>query len=925
MLAEYDIFLSHAWKDGALPQHIADALTAAGLRVWFDANEIDDFAGITRAVTEGLAKSKALLAYYSATYPLRRACQWELTAAFLAAQTEGDPRRRVLVINPEGGADHIHPIELRDAKFRNTPNTDGEMQQLVQAIVKHVGKLSGPLADIHPLTAPNWYGMTPVGSTRFVGRLKEMWEVHSLLSASDVTQITGATVNIGQLSGLGGVGKSLLAEEYALHFGAAYPGGVFWLRAYGNDDAKLLAPTRSRSNSSSESLSDSSLRPEQQSNLSSGAQTDSPLRSEARSNLSTADPTETPRTSRAAATWGEPGAQAPGRSGDETEPRSGDTLGPDAREALRADQMRAMADRLGIDTHGLTAEQIEGALARKIATENKPCLWIVDDVPNGLDVDALRRWFAPHALARTLITTRSREYGSLAEGIDLSVLTPDEAFQLLTSRRKPTNKDEEAQARALANDLGYHALALDVTASALMSYGGAEPYGQFREELTNPGDDALELSTELADALPNGHEKSIAQTMLRSIRNLGAEGQDFLRLASVLAVAPIPASLVTAVFENADGLDRTKAEQRQRKAFHDVTTASLAEKAGENRDARAVHTLVSRAVRFREKASPERTQALRTAAVEALRAEIAKVATDPRIRGGESELLAAHARQLVTAPANVNEANLLGWLGRYDDERGSYVSASTLYAHELAFRRQAQGEEHPATLTARNNLAQTMQAQGDLAGARQQQEQVLEARRRLLGEEHPDTLRARLNLAATVSAQGDLAGARQHEEQVLEARRRLLGEEHPGTLTARNNLASTLYAQGDLAGARQQQEQVLDARRRLLGEEHPDTLTARNNLAQTMQEQGDLAGARQQQEQVLDARRRLLGEEHPDTLNAAWNLFRTLQDLDELAVARTTLARDLRWLLDRDPATLGADQRQIREMVAETVKRVDNE
>ena len=66
-----------------------------------------------------------------------------------------------------------------------------------------------------------------------------------------------------------------------------------------------------------------------------------------------------------------------------------------------------------------------------------------------------------------------------------------------------------------------------------------------------------------------------------------------------------------------------------------------------------------------------------------------------------------------------------------------------------------------------------------------------------------------------------MAGARQQEEQVLEARRRLLGEEHPATLTARLNLAQTLYAQGDLAGARQHQEQVLEASRRLLGEEHP--------------------------------------------------------------------------------------------------------
>jgi hypothetical protein len=41
-----------------------------------------------------------------------------------------------------------------------------------------------------------------------------------------------------QLRGMGGNGKSLLAREYAIRFGGAYPGGVFWLNAYGNDDTK---------------------------------------------------------------------------------------------------------------------------------------------------------------------------------------------------------------------------------------------------------------------------------------------------------------------------------------------------------------------------------------------------------------------------------------------------------------------------------------------------------------------------------------------------------------------------------------------------------------------------------------------------------------------------------------------------------------
>jgi tetratricopeptide (TPR) repeat protein len=921
--AEYDIFLSHAWADGERPQQLADALTKAGLRVWFDAAEINDFASITRAVTEGLAKSKTLLAYYSKTYPLRRACQWELTAAFLAAQTEGNPRRRVLMVSPEEKPDHIHPIELRDAKFRNAPKDDVEMRELTEAIRNHVAAIDGPLADIRPLTSPNWYGMTPVGSTYFVGRMKEMWEVHSLLHAGDAAQVSyaaAATGGIGRISGLGGVGKSLLAEEYALHFGAAYPGGVFWVRAYGNDDATAA-------------------------------------------------------------------------------------LGPEQREALRADQLRRVAERLGIDTHGLTVQQTEGELARRIGSVGKPCLWVVDDVPNGLDGEALRHWFAPHALARTLLTTRSGEYGSLTKGIDLSVLTPEEAHQLLTSRRPPAGKAEEEHARELARDLGYHALALDVTASALVSSVAVEPYSDFRAKLARPDKDALALAESLADALPNGHEKSIAQTMLRSIHGLGAEGRDFLRLASVLAVAPIPASLLTAVFEKTDKLSREDAEERASLAFRQATSASLAEIAGENQSARSVHTLVSRAVRFNEKSAPGRTTALRAAAVEALGSEIGKAAKDPRLHK-QIEFHVAHARQLVVMPGSLSEATLVGWVARYDYERGSYASAQTLWMRELEVQRRVLGPEHPEALTSMNNQANALAKQGDFAGARDLQEQTLALRRRLLGPEHPDTLNSMSGLASTLVAQGDLRGSRKLKEETLAIELRVLGPrhprtiilmdnlantlrmqgdlanarklqevviarskdvfgmDHPDTLTSMNNLALTMEAQGDLAGARKLQEEVLSIQQRVhgpqhpsaavsmdnlastlkrqgdlvaarklqedtlvifrreLGPEHPDTLISMNNLATTVCEQGDYARARQLQEDTLAVRLRVLGLEHPDTSNAAWNLFLTLFELGDDEAASAVLKYDLLWLLNRDPATLGATQREVREEVARFLKSV---
>src|SRR5271157_4156225 len=519
--------------------------------------------------------------------------------------------------------------------------------------------------------------MTPVGSTRFVGRLAEMWQVHSLLHAGDVTQITGAAVasgGIGQVRGLGGVGKSLLAEEYALHFGAAYPGGVFWLRAYGNDDSK-------------------------------------------------------------------------------------DVLGPEAREALRAGQMRDVAERLGINAQGMTAAQIEGALKSEIERRGKDCLWVVDDVPNGLSGEALRGWFAPHTLARTLITTRSREYGSLANGIDLSVLAPEEACQLLTSRKPPFGDEEKEQARGLAKDLGYHALALDVTAAALQSLVAAAPFGDFRSRLARPDADALALAEALCDALPNGHEPGIALTMLGSIRNLGPEGQDYLSLASILAAAPIPASLIAAVFEDADKLGHDDAACRASLAVNQVTSASLAEVAGEMRDARLVHTLVSRAVRFQDTVEPERIQALRSATVNALWVAIGEVAHDPRLHK-QIEFHVAHARQVVATPATVSEASLVAWVARYDLERGAHASARTLYERELEFRRREQGPEHPQTLTSMSNLAVALDTLGDLAGARDLKEETFAIRLTMLGPEHADTLGSMTSLAATLAQMGDLAAAR---------------------------------------------------------------------------------------------------------------------------------------------------------------------
>ena len=80
----YDVFLSYHHADSVVARMLVDCLRAEGLGIFLDEREIDDFASIQGRLTEALARSKALLAVYSATYPTRRSCQFELTAAFLA-------------------------------------------------------------------------------------------------------------------------------------------------------------------------------------------------------------------------------------------------------------------------------------------------------------------------------------------------------------------------------------------------------------------------------------------------------------------------------------------------------------------------------------------------------------------------------------------------------------------------------------------------------------------------------------------------------------------------------------------------------------------------------------------------------------------------------------------------------------------------
>ncbi|PSK52562.1 MULTISPECIES: FxSxx-COOH system tetratricopeptide repeat protein [Streptomyces] len=223
------------------------------------------------------------------------------------------------------------------------------------------------------------------------------------------------------------------------------------------------------------------------------------------------------------------------------------------------------------------------------------------------------------------------------------------------------------------------------------------------------------------------------------------------------------------------------------------------------------------------------------------------------------------------------------------NKSGEYVEARRMQEDVLARRRRVLGEDHPDTLTSAHNLAGLLNSLGEHAESRRMQEDVLARRGLVLGEDHPDTLSSASNLATSLNSLGEHAESRRMHEDVLARRGLVLGQDHPDTLSSANKLATSLNGSGEHAEARRMHEDVLARRGVVLGQDHPSTLASAGNLATTLNSLGEHVEAHRMQEDVLARCRRVLGQDHPDTLTSASNLARTLHTLRQYSEAAELL------------------------------------
>ncbi|TAN70195.1 MAG: tetratricopeptide repeat protein [Methylobacter sp.] len=204
-------------------------------------------------------------------------------------------------------------------------------------------------------------------------------------------------------------------------------------------------------------------------------------------------------------------------------------------------------------------------------------------------------------------------------------------------------------------------------------------------------------------------------------------------------------------------------------------------------------------------------------------------------------------------------ADSLNDVAVYYNALGQPAQALDLGEQALQIRRTLFGEQHPDTARSLSNIAGYYYVLDQPAQALDLGEQSLQIRRKLFGEEHPATATSLNNVALNYHALGKPAQALELSEQALRIQRTLFGEEHPDTASLLGNIALYYHALGQLAQALELSEQAWLIHQKLFGDVHPDTVLSNYNLI------GYLMDNKQRPEALkrLDTQLSLLKKDHP--------------------------------------------------------------
>jgi len=131
---QYDVFLSHAGEDAAWCERLAQRLTAAGVRVWFDQWELRPGDHLGARLDHALEHSRRMIAVWSPHY-FRQDKLWTLAESY--TRHHGDPLVRDRPLIPVLLADCLVKPMFRSllyVDFRDPADFERRFAELLEAL-----------------------------------------------------------------------------------------------------------------------------------------------------------------------------------------------------------------------------------------------------------------------------------------------------------------------------------------------------------------------------------------------------------------------------------------------------------------------------------------------------------------------------------------------------------------------------------------------------------------------------------------------------------------------------------------------------------------------------------------------------------------------------------------------------------------------
>ncbi|MGR3275614.1 tetratricopeptide repeat protein [Acaryochloris marina NIES-2412] len=164
------------------------------------------------------------------------------------------------------------------------------------------------------------------------------------------------------------------------------------------------------------------------------------------------------------------------------------------------------------------------------------------------------------------------------------------------------------------------------------------------------------------------------------------------------------------------------------------------------------------------------------------------------------------------------------------ESTGRYGEAEPLYQRTLKISEAQLGPEHPETGTSLNNLAGLYESTGRYGEAEPLYQRALKISEAQLGPEHPETGTRLNNLAGLYRSTDRYGEAEPLFQRALKTSEAQLGPEHPETGTRLNNLAGLYRSTGRYGEAEPLYQRAIYIFVNTLGQEHPSTQTVIGNF-----------------------------------------------------------------------------------------------